>query len=88
MLIGQFVGAFNNFTTISIFTGGGPAFTENTVFGEASTDIIISWVYKLTTGAANFEGNQAFAAALTTLAAVFSIAIGARGFIKSMSRRD
>ncbi|WAM01402.1 hypothetical protein NWE60_02065 [Mycoplasmopsis felis] len=23
MLIGQFVGAFNNFTTISIFTGGG-----------------------------------------------------------------
>ncbi|UWV78267.1 hypothetical protein NWE59_05050 [Mycoplasmopsis felis] len=44
--------------------------------------------YKLTTGAANFEGNQAFAAALTTLAAIFSIAVGARGFIKSMSRRD
>ncbi|WP_416322762.1 ABC transporter permease subunit [Mycoplasmopsis felis] len=88
MLIGQFVGAFNNFTTISIFTGGGPNFAESTIFGEASTDIIISWVYKLTTGAANFEGNQAFAAALTTLAAIFSIAVGARGFIKSMSRRD
>lgn len=88
MLIGQFVGAFNNFTTISIFTGGGPNFKEATVFGEASTDIIISWVYKLTTGSVQIEGSQAFAAALTTLAAIFSIAVGARGFIKSMSRRD
>lgn len=88
MLIGQFVGAFNNFTTISIFTGGGPAYANSTSFGEASTDIIISWVYKLTTGAAKFEGNQAFAAALTTLAGSFSIAISARGFIKSMARRD
>lgn len=88
MLIGQFVGAFNNFTTISIFTGGGPAYANSTSFGEASTDIIISWVYKLTTGAAQFEGNQAFAAALTTLAGSFSIAISARGFIKSMARRD
>ncbi|WBP84077.1 carbohydrate ABC transporter permease [Mycoplasmopsis edwardii] len=88
MLIGQFVGAFNNFTTISIFTGGGPAYAESTSFGEASTDIIISWVYKLTTSSGQFEGNQAFAAALTTLAASFSIAVSARGFIKSMSRRD
>ncbi|EIE40935.1 ABC transporter permease subunit [Mycoplasmopsis canis] len=88
MLIGQFVGAFNNFTTISIFTGGGPSYAESTSFGEASTDIIISWVYKLTTSSGNIEGNQAFAAALTTLAASFSIAVSARGFIKSMSRRD
>ncbi|UWV86145.1 ABC transporter permease subunit [Mycoplasmopsis cynos] len=88
MLIGQFVGAFNNFTTISIFTGGGPAFPNPTIFGEGSTDIIISWVFKITTGGIQFPGNQAFAAALTTLAASFSIAVSARGFIKTMSRRD
>lgn len=88
MLIGQFVGAFNNFTTISLFTGGGPDYANPTAFGEASTDIIISWVYKLTTGAVQIEGNQAFAAALTTFASIFSIAIAAKGFIKSMSRRD
>ncbi|WP_027120986.1 ABC transporter permease subunit [Mycoplasma leonicaptivi] len=89
MLIGQFVGAFNNFTTISIFTGGGPAFAgETSAFGEQSTDIIISWVFKLTQGSVQFEGNRSFAAALTTLASLFSIGIGARGFIKSMSRRD
>ncbi|TDV24217.1 arabinogalactan oligomer/maltooligosaccharide transport system permease protein [Mycoplasmopsis mustelae] len=88
MLIGQFVGAFNNFTTISIFTGGGPNFENSSAFGEASTDIIISWVYKITSNAIQVEGNQAFAAALTTFAALISIAIGARGFIKTMSRRD
>ncbi|WP_426461045.1 ABC transporter permease subunit [Mycoplasma hafezii] len=88
MLIGQFVAAFNNFTTISIFTGGGPAFPYATVFGEGSTDIIISWVYKLTTGSFKIEGNQAFAAALITLASLVSVAFAARGFIKSMSRRD
>ncbi|TNK93240.1 hypothetical protein C4M95_05770, partial [Mycoplasmopsis pullorum] len=59
-----------------------------TVFGEASTDIVISWVYKMTTGVVKFESDQAFAAALTTLAAILSVAVAARGFIKSMTRRD
>lgn len=88
MLIGQFVGAFNNFTTISLFTGGGPLYENSTFFKEGATDIIISWVYKFTTGAIQLDGNQAFAAALVTLASLFSIALAARGFIKSMSRRD
>ncbi|MGZ9800709.1 ABC transporter permease subunit [Mycoplasma sp. AC1221] len=88
MLIGQFVGAFNNFTTISIFTGGGPNFAKASAFNEASTDIIISFVFKIAQGATNIPGDQAFAAALTTFAALISIAIGARGFIKTMSRRD
>ncbi|MEE3928282.1 ABC transporter permease subunit [Mycoplasmopsis ciconiae] len=88
MLIGQFVLAFNNFTTISLFTNGGPVYPETTAFGEASTDIIISWVYKITTGTVKVEGHLSFAAALTTLASLFSIALAAKGFIKSMRRRD
>ncbi|WP_025755173.1 carbohydrate ABC transporter permease [Mycoplasmopsis cricetuli] len=88
MIIGQFVGAFNNFTTISLFTGGGPAYAHATAFGEGTTDIIISWVYKIATGAVKIEGDQAFAAALTTLASLMTIAISARGFIKSMSKKD
>ncbi|MHA0311746.1 ABC transporter permease subunit [Mesomycoplasma ovipneumoniae] len=87
MLIGQFVGAFNNFTTISIFTGGGPAYANASPFGEASTDIIISWVFKLTTQGIKIDGHQAFAAALSTLAALISISFALRGFIKSMQRR-
>ncbi|UUD35641.1 ABC transporter permease subunit [Mycoplasmopsis caviae] len=88
MLIGQFVGAFNNFTTISIFSGGGPAFAKQTAYQEGATDILISFIYKLATGAVKIESDQAFAAALTTLAALLSIAVAARGFIKSMTRRD
>ncbi|WP_036452614.1 ABC transporter permease subunit [Mycoplasma buteonis] len=88
MLIGQFVAAFNNFTTISVFTGGNPKFPYPTIFGEGSTDIIISWVYKLTTGNLKIDGNQAFAAALVTLTSLFSIGLAARGFVKSMSRKD
>ncbi|WP_027334506.1 ABC transporter permease subunit [Mycoplasma elephantis] len=88
MLIGQFIGAFNNFATISIFTGGDPKFSDTTAYQEGATDILISFIYKLTTGVVKIESDQAFAAALTTLAALFSIAIAARGFIKSMTRRD
>ncbi|QZE12126.1 carbohydrate ABC transporter permease [Mycoplasma sp. Ms02] len=87
MLIGQFVGAFNNFTIISLLTGGGPNYPTPTVFGEASTDIIISWVFKIAQGAIQIEGNQSFGAALATFAALISISFAARGFIKSMSRR-
>ncbi|EFF41124.1 ABC transporter permease subunit [Mycoplasmopsis alligatoris] len=88
MLIGQFVGAFNNFTIIALFSGGGPSYQTPTVFGEGTTDIVISWVYKLASGAIKVEGDQAFAAALTTIAAGLSIAVASRGFIRAMSRRD
>ncbi|UUD36340.1 ABC transporter permease subunit [Mycoplasmopsis citelli] len=88
MLIGQFVGAFNNFTTISLFTGGGPQYLDATVFREGTTDIIISWVFKIAQGAVSIESDQAFAAALTTLAALMTISISARGFIKTITRRD
>lgn len=88
MLIGQFVGAFNNFTTISLFTGGGPEYLDATVFKEGTTDIIISWVFKIAQGAIKIESDQAFAAALTTLASLITISVSARGFIKSITRRD
>ncbi|UUM19752.1 MULTISPECIES: carbohydrate ABC transporter permease [unclassified Mycoplasma] len=88
MLIGQFVGAFNNFTTISLFTGGGPEYLDATVFKEGTTDIIISWVFKIAQGAIKIESDQAFAAALTTLASLMTIAVSARGFIRTITRRD
>ncbi|WP_027122149.1 carbohydrate ABC transporter permease [[Mycoplasma] imitans] len=89
LLIALFVGSFNNFTTIFIFNNGGPAYAKPTPFGEGSTDIIVSWVFKLSNPqGVHFPGNQAFGAALATLASMFSIGIALRGFIKSMNRRD
>ncbi|MDC4163161.1 ABC transporter permease subunit [Mycoplasma sp. T363T] len=89
LLIALFVGSFNNFTTIFLFNNGGPAYAKPTPFGEGATDIIVSWVFKLSNPqGVQFPGNQAFGAALATLASMFSIGIALRGFIKSMSRKD
>ena len=47
IFITQYTGNFNNFSMIYLFNEGGPGSVGN---GAGSTDILISWVYKLTTG--------------------------------------
>ncbi|WGI36746.1 ABC transporter permease subunit [Mesomycoplasma lagogenitalium] len=85
LLIGQFTFMFNNFTIISLFSGGGPAYLNPTAFQEASTDIIISWIYKLTT-AVQIDGNVAFSSALVILASLISVSFAAYGFAKSLAK--
>lgn len=43
----QYTGNFNNFSMIYLFNEGGPGSVGG---GAGSTDILISWIYKLTTG--------------------------------------
>lgn len=45
IIITQFTFNFNNFNIIYLFNGGGPAVTGSTAGG---TDILVSWIYKLT----------------------------------------
>jgi arabinogalactan oligomer/maltooligosaccharide transport system permease protein len=45
--ITQYTGNFNNFSVIYLFNGGGPGSLGN---NAGTTDILISWVYKMTTG--------------------------------------
>lgn len=45
----QYTGNFNNFSMIYLFNNGGPGSVGG---GAGSTDILISWIYKLTTGSA------------------------------------
>ncbi|MBT1022824.1 ABC transporter permease subunit, partial [Enterococcus faecium] len=45
--ITQYTGNFNNFSMIYLFNNGGPGSVGG---GAGSTDILISWIYKLTTG--------------------------------------
>ncbi|HEY4553690.1 MAG TPA: ABC transporter permease subunit [Bacillaceae bacterium] len=59
LLIMQYAGNFNNFNIIYLFNGGGPAVRGQNAGG---TDILISWVYKLT-----FELNQYNMAAAISL---------------------
>lgn len=48
LLIMTFAGNFNNFGVIYFITGGGPGGDFTTAFA-GGTDILISWIYKLTT---------------------------------------
>lgn len=62
LLIIQYTSNFNNFNIIYLFNGGGPAVRGQTAGG---TDILISWVYKLT-----FTNNN------YSMAATISLIIG------------
>lgn len=77
-LITQYNFNFNNFNIIYLFNGGGPATPGSTAGG---TDILVSWIYKLTMQSSQY----ALAAALTILLSVFVIAIAMWQFRKSNS---
>lgn len=47
IFVTQYTGNFNNFSMIYLFNEGGPGSVGS---GAGSTDILISWIYKLTTG--------------------------------------
>lgn len=47
-LITQFIGNINNFNVIFFLTGGGPNAGQITEFSYGRTDILVTWLYKLT----------------------------------------
>jgi len=76
LLVGSFAFNFNNFVNIYLLTGGGPAM-PNTTTPAGSTDILISYTYKLA-----FEGGRGqdfgFASAISII--IFFI-VGTLSFI-------
>ena len=76
-LISQYTFNFNNFSIIYLFNDGGPG----SVGGNAgSTDILISWIYKLTTS--NSTPQYSMAAAVTLIVSVIVISISMIAFKK------
>ncbi len=78
ILITQFTFNFNNFGIIYLFNNGGPA-TGSTA---GSTDILLSWIFKMTT-----DGNhvQSMAAAITIFMSLFTMAVA--GFSLSRTKQ-
>ncbi|MGO0715017.1 maltodextrin ABC transporter permease MdxF [Bacillus subtilis] len=77
VMITQYTFNFNNFSIIYLFNEGGPG----SVGAEAgSTDILISWIYKLTTGT---SPQYSVAAAVTLLISFIVIGISLIAFKKS-----
>lgn len=81
IIITQFTFNFNNFNIIYLFNSGGPAIPGSTAGG---TDILVSWIYKLTVK----NSQYAVAAALTILLSVFVIAIALWQFKRTNSFKE
>ncbi|AIG44538.1 sugar ABC transporter permease [Streptococcus suis] len=75
-LISQYTFNFNNFSIIYLFNNGGPGSVGG---GAGSTDILISWIYKLTTGT---SPQYSMAAAVTLIISMIVISISMIAFKK------
>ncbi|MGS2778075.1 ABC transporter permease subunit [Robertmurraya sp. GLU-23] len=81
IIITQYTFNFNNFNIIYLFNGGGPAVPGSTAGG---TDILVSWIYKLTMQSSQYS----LAAALTILLSMFVIAIALWQFRRTNSFKE
>ncbi|NPC91722.1 sugar ABC transporter permease [Bacillus sp. WMMC1349] len=77
VMITQYTFNFNNFSIIYLFNEGGPG---SAGAGAGSTDILISWIYKLTTGT---SPQYSVAAAVTLLISIIVMGISLIAFKKS-----
>ena len=73
----QYTFNFNNFTMIYLFNDGGPGSVGG---GAGSTDILISWIYKITTGQ---SPQFSIAAALTLIISLIIISVSLFVFKKT-----
>ncbi|WP_080832230.1 carbohydrate ABC transporter permease [Cohnella massiliensis] len=81
LLLIQYTTNFNNFNIIYLFNGGGPAVRGQTAGG---TDILISWVYKLTFT----NNNYSMAAAISLIIGLVVIAFAFFQFRRSKSFKE
>jgi arabinogalactan oligomer/maltooligosaccharide transport system permease protein len=81
VLITQYTFNFNNFNLIYLFNGGGPAVPGQNAGG---TDILISWIYRLTMTSAEYSK----AATLTMLLSVIVISVAIWQFRKTKAFQE
>jgi arabinogalactan oligomer/maltooligosaccharide transport system permease protein len=81
ILITQYTFNFNNFSIIYLFNGGGPALAGTNAGG---TDILISWIYRLTITSAQYSR----AAAITLLLSIIVISVAIWQFKKTKSFQE
>jgi len=71
-LITQLIGNFNNFGVIFFLTGGGPLTLR--YYREAGeTDLLVTWLFKLTTTTTDYSLAASIAIIIFTVSAVFSL---------------
>lgn len=81
VIITQYTFNFNNFNIIYLFNGGGPAVAGQNAGG---TDILISWIYRLTMTSAQYSK----AATLTMLLSIIVITVAVWQFKRTKSFQE
>ncbi len=75
-LITQFVGNINNFNVIWLLTGGGPMTVE--YYQGGKTDLLVTWLYRITTGEQNYKLASVIGIITFAVCAVFSLIVYSR----------
>ncbi len=70
-LIQQFIGNINNFNVIYLLTGGNP--TNPDYYQAGSTDLLVTWLYKLTVSAADYNLASVVGILIFAISAIFSL---------------
>mgnify|MGYP002515380603 CR=1 FL=1 len=70
-LISQFVGNINNFNVIFLLTGGVPVNSDKFIGGD--TDLLITWLYKLTVNENNYKMASSIGILVFIIVAVISL---------------
>lgn len=70
-LIQQFIGNINNFNVIYLLTGGGPV--NSNFYQAGSTDLLVTWLYKLTVTAADYNLASVIGILIFAISAIFSL---------------
>lgn len=75
-LITQFVGNINNFNVIWLLSGGGPMTGD--YYQGGRTDLLITWLYRITTGEQNYKLASVIGIITFVICAAFSLIVYSR----------
>lgn len=73
LIIMSFTHNINNFGAVFFLTGGGPTMADSTITGAGGTDLLITWIYKLTTGLMKYNYASVISVMIFIVLAPFAI---------------
>jgi arabinogalactan oligomer/maltooligosaccharide transport system permease protein len=73
LIIMSFTFNINNFGAIFFLTGGGPVVSDSTTTSAAGTDILVTWIYKLTITLMDYKYASVLAVMIFIVLAPFAI---------------
>jgi arabinogalactan oligomer/maltooligosaccharide transport system permease protein len=73
LIIMSFTFNLNNFGAIFFLTGGGPIVSDSTTTSAAGTDILVTWIYKLTVNLMDYKYASVLAVMIFAVLAPFAI---------------